>query len=451
MPAPNEVAEEMARLAASVARNHPELDGSFATLPLLEALVVSARECWDEEAMTRFGAYFGETLRRVAEPPAHWVDFDTAASEAPAVADLGRGPDLEAMLRSDDRYVFPLAKVQKFVNQGACDSLAAFAPIALMILRPRQAQARRSVDPDKINPKGIELIDAFLAAPSVSSVKRLDGCGSLIREDAIKWVLARRELRSEMFFGLFAERAEGRGYAKFDPGMAAARWMWCAIDAGSLDEDTTLAEARTLLRQKNTLVRKHAAWVLARSAFKRQQEAFVEGMYERGDTAVRLGVVGAYTFHVSDAVMGYDSYPSVEPHAALILAAVQGPAAVRKSVAATLQQVAGRVRVSITAVLPAVTHLLERGKPAEVVYALDALMSHVYSIKHGRAQWSEALDRCVQLAIAHTSEDVTKAKTTKTRIAASYVMRALSSLGEALPARHAAKVEAATLSVSGVR
>jgi len=450
MPELNEVANEMSRLAAAVQSEHSELDGTFATLPELEALVRSARKGWNDELLRRFGAYYGETLRKVADPPAFWVDFDTAVSATPTIAKLGRGPDLEAILRAEGRHVFPLAKVKKFLDHGDEDSLTAFAPVALTMLRPPKKRPRRPVDPDDLDPAGVQRIDAFLASPSVESAKRLGGCVSVLRRTEIAWVLAHRDVRSEIFFGLFGERATGRGYAKFDVGLTAAKWLWRAIDAGAVEEQTTLAECRARLGDKNKLVRQHAVWVLARTSFKRHDEAFIERTYAEGDSAIRLGILRALESHVNDAVMDDDSYPSVTPHAALILAAVTGPAAARKSVARTLQQIAGRVRVSIADVLPAVALLLERGKPAEVEDALQALTGHVFSIKHGRAEWSAGLDDCIPLAVGHTRTDGEKGRATKTRIAASYAMRALTKLGDELPARHRDAIAAAMSSVLGV-
>lgn len=184
--------------------------------------------------------------------------------------------------------------------------------------------------------------------------------------------------------------------------------------------------------------------------FKRHEEAAIDALFLQGSSSSRLGIARALASHVGDAVMRRGGYPSVEPHTSLILAASQGRGALRSSIAGTLPQIAGRVRISISPVMPAVVHLLKHGKPGEIEAALQALASQLYAVKNERATWCPGLDSCVHLAISHARNNETQ-KTTKTQIAASYAIRAFAGLENRLPTQHQEAISHANALYSHIR
>jgi hypothetical protein len=77
----------------------------------------------------RCGAYVGEVVRRNAKGKVyHWLDYKGAVKVNKTVAAFGENLGSAAVLwDGDDGLTFPLAKVQKFLDNGREDSVKFFA------------------------------------------------------------------------------------------------------------------------------------------------------------------------------------------------------------------------------------------------------------------------------------------------------------------------------------
>ena len=81
----------------------------------------------------RCGAYVGEVIRRNAKGKAyHWLDYKGALKINKSIADFGESLGGAAVLwDSATGLTFPLAKVQKFLDNGREDSVQFFAKVVI--------------------------------------------------------------------------------------------------------------------------------------------------------------------------------------------------------------------------------------------------------------------------------------------------------------------------------
>jgi hypothetical protein len=82
----------------------------------------------------RSGAYVGEIVRRFTPPPKewHWLGYKQAASIVAFVASLGMSAETSAVLWDGKGGVlFPLAKVSKYLQNGAEDSVLFYAQVLI--------------------------------------------------------------------------------------------------------------------------------------------------------------------------------------------------------------------------------------------------------------------------------------------------------------------------------
>jgi len=81
----------------------------------------------------RCGAYVGEVILRNAKGRTfHWLDYKGALKINKSIADFGEGLGSAAALwDSDSGLWFPLAKVQKFLDNGREDSVQFFAKVII--------------------------------------------------------------------------------------------------------------------------------------------------------------------------------------------------------------------------------------------------------------------------------------------------------------------------------
>ena len=80
--------------------------------------------------MLRCGAYVGEVVRRHAATgkPWHWITYDEAVRLDSRLAPLGQGLGTAAVLwDGQSGFFFPLARVGKYLENGAGDSVRVFA------------------------------------------------------------------------------------------------------------------------------------------------------------------------------------------------------------------------------------------------------------------------------------------------------------------------------------
>jgi hypothetical protein len=84
----------------------------------------------------RSGAYVGEVIRRFTPPPKewHWLAYEEAAALQPFVASLGMSIDTAAVLwDGKDGVIFPLAKVVKYLKNGAEDGVKFYAQVIVAL------------------------------------------------------------------------------------------------------------------------------------------------------------------------------------------------------------------------------------------------------------------------------------------------------------------------------
>ena len=81
----------------------------------------------------RCGAYVGEVLRQhETRKEWHWVDYEQAVRLDSKISSFGRAPGTAAMLwDGKSGYCFPLAKVGKYLENGAGDSVKFFVQVMI--------------------------------------------------------------------------------------------------------------------------------------------------------------------------------------------------------------------------------------------------------------------------------------------------------------------------------
>jgi len=81
----------------------------------------------------RCGAYVGEVILRNAQgTPFHWLDYKGALKINKTIADFGENLGSAAALWDSEAGLwFPLAKVQKFLDNGREDSVRFFAEVVI--------------------------------------------------------------------------------------------------------------------------------------------------------------------------------------------------------------------------------------------------------------------------------------------------------------------------------
>lgn len=116
-----------------------KLDYSVESLKLIDEYLESIRKRKDVEAtwnrtVLRAGAYVGEVIRRNDKKVQwRWVDYDGARSVEPEMFDsFGKSIATAAVLYDGNNgFSFPLAKVEKYLNNGSEDSVYFFAKVIM--------------------------------------------------------------------------------------------------------------------------------------------------------------------------------------------------------------------------------------------------------------------------------------------------------------------------------
>lgn len=84
------------------------------------------------KVVARCGTYCGEVVRKNSNGNLYWITFDTAVLINQKIEDFGKSVGGAFILFEEpDRFLFPLAKVVKFLENGEGDSLWGFAKMAL--------------------------------------------------------------------------------------------------------------------------------------------------------------------------------------------------------------------------------------------------------------------------------------------------------------------------------
>ncbi len=80
------------------------------------------------------GAYVGEVIRIYTKAPRvwHWLSFKQAAECLPQIASYGKSISTAAVLwNGEDGFILPLAKVDKYLRNGAEDSVKFYAQVII--------------------------------------------------------------------------------------------------------------------------------------------------------------------------------------------------------------------------------------------------------------------------------------------------------------------------------
>ncbi len=132
-----------------------QLDYSLASLAHVDDFldVVRKRDLVERDSavvVLRAGAYVGEVIRRDASAPTHhWLDYDAAVKVDPRIRALGaKDLGLAAVLwDGDEGFLFPLAKVGKFLMNGREDSTRFFAAASLAFNRSTSVESEPGATP----------------------------------------------------------------------------------------------------------------------------------------------------------------------------------------------------------------------------------------------------------------------------------------------------------------
>ena len=125
--------EILCEMYKSEALDCDNLDYSLESLKLIDSYLEKVRidpPVGDDlgRVVLRTGAYIGEVIRRHSAKKTHWLDFEEAAKVSPLVGQIGRQTGTMAMLWTIPAAItFPLAKVQKYLQNGPEDSTYFFA------------------------------------------------------------------------------------------------------------------------------------------------------------------------------------------------------------------------------------------------------------------------------------------------------------------------------------
>ena len=75
----------------------------------------------------RTGAYLGEVLRNNCTRGLSWTDFASGAEDSEFIKNLGMSINTALMLKDSKQYLFPMAKVQKYLHSQESDDLTHYA------------------------------------------------------------------------------------------------------------------------------------------------------------------------------------------------------------------------------------------------------------------------------------------------------------------------------------
>ncbi len=254
----------------------------------------------------------------------------------------------------------------------------------------------------------------------------------------------------EQLYPFFAEAPVGRGYQKFDAGNVAARNVWLLLSHGVADRVHTSEALMAMLGDDSKHVRRNAAYVLGRVWLDGDMARF-EHCFDSGDGEVKLGLLHSLRWLIGDAVMDHLEYSDISPHARVLRAGLAGTSKHRNEALDTVHQIAVRLRLSISPVLDALCRVLETGKPQQVETVINALSSHIYSIKHGRARWTDELTAAVDRLVVHAYPVPGNVKPTKVQIACRYALSALSHIEDVVPADRQRAIRQALAQVAKLR
>lgn len=440
------VDQRMPALAADLVSDHAELDFSMGALKTLDGLVAANGKGAPRAQVERWGAYFGETLRRSAPNEARWLSYEAAAAEAKGVAAMGRGPDIEAVLRIRDRYFFPIAKVEKRILNGASDSLHAFGPVALALALPAEKARPPVTSRDQVSAEGLAMFEPFFSDPTLENLDLLSRSVTHINRRAQRFLLAEKAPNPQIFWPLLGVKASGRGWSRKNPGRTAAGWLWYAWEAGAVDREEVLRDAQSRLSAKDKVERSNAGFLVGRILLAGGDGAFGQA-YQGADQVVRLALLEALSSHVRGLIM--DTRPGgrrtavlgdQDEHLVILRAALKGPPAFRAEALDLAAQMTGKLRLPIAPLVEPLCEVMESAKPGPVETAIRAVKGQVTAVRRGQDAWSAPLDRAVSLFARHVKPIPGKTKTTKVQIAAAWALRAVEKESEHVPqaARRAA-------------
>lgn len=432
----------MRALAAEFAQEH-ELDGSLESLAAFEKLVNAGKKSRSDDALTRWGAYLGETIIRAGDEKPRWLDFAAASREMPSIAKLGLAAETAYVLVDGHTSWFPLVKINKFLDHGAQDSPAAFARVVVGM-----GSKKSDEKPEPMSAAGVKSFESFFAKPSAATLRVLQSSRAQLRRDEIAQLLREKRIQPVVFYPFFGVAPEGRGYKQVDVGRIAARWVFDVLAAtGSAKAPQELT---ALLEHADKRVRANAAYTLGRVHFQLGEASAGVTQFEDGDATIRIATLDAVRSVVGDAVMKYIQLPPVAAFVSVLTAALRGKPDERTAALESIHQIAVRVRADITTLLDPLLEVLAHGKPAQVEHALQALTSHAHAIKNGRVAFDPRMAMSIPAVVKHSKPLAGKTKATKVQIAARYTLSAYRELAD-LDAKQRAAVERAFTAIAHAR
>jgi len=415
----------MRRLATELAGASTEFDFSVASLGALESHVRAGPR--DAAAIAAASAYLGETVRRQCGAKVVWS---------------GSAADDTAGLTNGSMTVYPGNKVVKFLTNGAVDSPAAFAPVAVSLLRGSGEDVQPATKRREIPAATVAAFDAFFATPSLANFRQFDAEVGGLHDSSRRSLLAKPAALAGALYPLLSEVAVGRGYNRFDAGNVAARWIFRMFEANAAERAGITAVLEARITDSNKYVRQNAARALARVYLSEAASDKFAALYRSADSAVGIGLVAGLSTHVYYKRHYRLDYTLLDAHAEVLRAALLDTKQ-RNDALDTVRCMATHLKTSIDPLFAPVFEILDSGAPQQVETMLLALMSHVYSIKHGNATWTDGCRASVARVVRHSKPLPGKNKVTKVQRAAWRVFRAFESLGDTLPADLRTQIAAA--------
>ncbi|QGQ99182.1 hypothetical protein EHS13_32055 [Paenibacillus psychroresistens] len=111
-----------------------QFDYSIESLKYIEKyLLKSRKENWFNETYNRIvlrcGSYLGEVVKKHSKREYHWFDYKTAMIFEPSIGNYENSIGIHFVLSDQDRTVFPLTKIEKFIKNNKENSLRSFAQV----------------------------------------------------------------------------------------------------------------------------------------------------------------------------------------------------------------------------------------------------------------------------------------------------------------------------------
>lgn len=327
--------------------------------------------------------------------------------------------------------------------------IKAQAKAAVLAMPPRQVRDRTKGKP--LKPEDAKVIRTFVAKPTKKNADLLTSVHYVLQRSDAAVVDARAAgLVPSLLVPLLGEKPTGTRPFMGRPARIAAVCLWLLLrDRPSSDPD--LATLVDLLASKDKSVREHAAFAHGRLLLSRADVASFVALYGKSDAAVQTGLLLALRWRIGAAVSDEEHPPSDAEVARLepVIGAALASRAHCALALESLQQLSWRIHADVTPFIPHVVGVLDGGKPAAVVDALNVLKDHVNASRR-RSSITRDVSRAIALVVAHSRALPGKQKVTEVQIAARYALSAYQSIAENLGPADRKRIEQAFKKVAHI-